>query len=627
MRALGLAQTARSARRALAAEPAQRRQHAAAVEGADHPVLGPGARRALQRRLPPGVRRQAPARARPAGARGVERDLGQRAAGRCSTAWSRTGEAFWAKDLPVRPRAPRLPRGDLLRRLLRPGARRVGRGRRRVLHRQRDHRPRGGRAPARRCCATSAARNARRAHGRATRCALGAWRRSPRKPQDMPLRRCALSRTTELPDGALAGDRAARSDAGDRRRSRPAPGGRRGRARRDRRRRCRRRGRHAGRRASTRTRPFDERLPRLSSSLVAGQLATAIANARAYEDERQRAEALAELDRAKTAFFTNVSHEFRTPLTLMLGPLEDAARAAPSVAPRRPRAARRWCSATACACSSWSTRCSTSRASRPAARRRAYEPTDLAALTADLASNFRSACERAGLRLDVDCPPLPRAGLRRPRDVGEDRPQPALERLQVHLRGRDRACALRDAGRARRARRCSDTGIGIPAEELPRMFERFHRVEDARGRTHEGSGIGLALVQELVKLHGGTIDVRERRWARARTLHGRDPAGQRAPAAPSASGRARDAGADARRAPTPSSTRRCAGCRGDASRAPAPAAARGRARILLADDNADMRDYVRRLLGRALRRRGGRRRRRPRSRRRARGRPTSSSPT
>src|SRR5579864_8359776 len=60
-------------------------------------------------------------------------------------------------------------------------------------------------------------------------------------------------------------------------------------------------------------------------------------------------------------------------------------------------------------------------------------------------------------------------------------------------------------GRARLTVR--DTGVGVPFEELPHMFDRFHRIEHNRGRTHEGTGIGLALVQELVRFHQGTIDV------------------------------------------------------------------------------------------------------------------------
>ena len=133
-----------------------------------------------------------------------------------------------------------------------------------------------------------------------------------------------------------------------------------------------------------------------------------------------------------------------------------------------------------------------------------YQPTDLAAFTADLASNFRSACERAGLRLERRLPAAARAGVswtgrcgRRSSSTSFPTPSSSPSRARSPSR-----CG-RSAARAELQVR--DTGTGIPAEEMPRLFERFHRVENARGRTHEGSGIGLALVQELVKLHGGSI--------------------------------------------------------------------------------------------------------------------------
>ena len=237
--------------------------------------------------------------------------------------------------------------------------------------------------------------------------------------------------------------------------------------------------------------------------LLAGHIATAIANARAYEEERRRSEALAELDRAKTAFFSNVSHEFRTPLTLMLGPVDDMlARSAESVLPHDREALE-------------VVRRNGLRLQRlvnslldfsriEAGRvRAAYEPTDLAAFTADLASNFRSACEKAGLELTVDCPPLAEP-------VFVDRPM--WEKIVLNLLSNafkftfagEITVSLRQVGRSVEFR-VRDTGTGISPEEMPQLFERFHRVENARGRTHEGSGIGLALVQELVKLHAGTI--------------------------------------------------------------------------------------------------------------------------
>jgi signal transduction histidine kinase len=151
-------------------------------------------------------------------------------------------------------------------------------------------------------------------------------------------------------------------------------------------------------------RPFDEQYAAFLD-LVAAQLASTIGNAHAYEEEKRRAEALAEIDRAKTAFFSNVSHEFRTPLTLMLGPLEDSL--ADEANPMTPRQRERL----------ELMRRNGLRLQRlvntlldfsriEAGRAQAsYAPTDLARFTAELASNFASACEKVGLKLRVSCPP------------------------------------------------------------------------------------------------------------------------------------------------------------------------------------------------------------------------------
>lgn len=252
------------------------------------------------------------------------------------------------------------------------------------------------------------------------------------------------------------------------------------------------------------TRKLDENY-RTFYELVAGHVATAIANAQAYEEERKRAEALAELDRAKTKFFSNVSHEFRTPLTLMLSPLEEVlAKGEPDVLPEGRHLVEVAYRNGTRLLKLVNTLLDFSRIE--AGRVKAsYRLTDLAALTTELVSVFRSATDRAGLQLSVQCE-SPKQPTYVDRDMWEKIVLNLLSNafkftfegaITVHLQDRSDAVELS----------VQDTGVGIPEEELPRVFERFHRVEGARGRSFEGSGIGLALVQELVKLHGGTISV------------------------------------------------------------------------------------------------------------------------
>ncbi|XTZ13701.1 SpoIIE family protein phosphatase [Micromonospora echinospora] len=253
--------------------------------------------------------------------------------------------------------------------------------------------------------------------------------------------------------------------------------------------------------ALNRYRPFDDGY-RGFVELTAGHVAAGIASARSYRAQQQRAEELAELDRAKTAFFSNISHEFRTPLTLIMGPLEELrnrlgdtdqrVREELQVVHRNGLRLGKLVNALL--------DFSRIEAGRMQAR---YEPVDLAAATTDLASLFRSAIERAGLAFEVDCPPLPEP-VYVDRGMWEKIVLNLLSNaLKFTFDGVIRVTLRPEDGQA--VVTVTDTGIGVPAEEMPRLFERFHRIENARSRSNEGSGIGLALVKELVGLHGGGI--------------------------------------------------------------------------------------------------------------------------
>jgi len=336
--------------------------------------------------------------------------------------------------------------------------------------------------------------------------------------------------------------------------------------------------------------------------LAAGQIAASIANAEAYESEKKRAEELTDLDRAKTAFFSNVSHELRTPLTLILGPIEDALL---SQVPPSPE--------------------SLEMLHRNALRllklvnglldfvrievgrmRATYQPTDLSLLTTQLASVFRSAVERAGLKLIVKCPPLPEP-VYVDREMWEKIVLNLLSNaLKATFDGEIQVSVSTDETGAQLSVR--DTGTGVPKDELPHLFERFRRIEGARRRSHEGSGIGLALVHELVEMHGGSISVDSKLdegttflvrlpFGHEHLTHGQIARDASSPLVVQGSAVAyvQEAlgwmpGHEQLRSQIAGSVP------GDQDDESQPATSAGKPHVLLVDDNADMREYVRSLL-------------------------------
>ncbi|OBA59917.1 histidine kinase [Mycobacterium sp. 1100029.7] len=238
--------------------------------------------------------------------------------------------------------------------------------------------------------------------------------------------------------------------------------------------------------------------------LVAGYIAAGVASARSYEAQQQRAEELADLDRAKTTFFSNISHEFRTPLSLILGPVDELRSPTSGIDETSRRELELVHRNGLRLAKLVNTLLDFSRIEAGRIRAR-FEPVDLATVTADLASVFRSAIDRAGLAFIVDCPPLDEP-VYLDREMWEKVILNLLSNaLKFTFEGSITVRVSRDDTHA--IVTVTDTGIGVPGSEIPRLFERFHRIENARARSTEGSGIGLALVKELVGLHGGSIAV------------------------------------------------------------------------------------------------------------------------
>ncbi|KAI8591459.1 hypothetical protein BDZ88DRAFT_410612 [Geranomyces variabilis] len=229
------------------------------------------------------------------------------------------------------------------------------------------------------------------------------------------------------------------------------------------------------------------------------QLANGILQARAIEIETQRAEELKALDTAKTAFFANVSHEFRTPLTLILGPLTDllagnkldaSTRSQLQVMNRATLRLLKLVNTVLDFAGLESGRTSAQ-----------YVESNLAGLTVDAASMFRAAIEKGGLKFTVDV------------DQNADNmwvDQDMWDKIVCNLISNAYKFTLQGEIVVTLRRQESvallsvrDTGCGIAQDAVPKLFQRFYRVAGSKGRSHEGSGIGLALAMELVQLHGG----------------------------------------------------------------------------------------------------------------------------
>jgi signal transduction histidine kinase/CheY-like chemotaxis protein len=299
-------------------------------------------------------------------------------------------------------------------------------------------------------------------------------------------------------------------------------------------------------------------------------------------EAQQRTEALEKLNALKTDFFDNVSHEFRTPLALMLGPVEaalerisdEAARLELETALRNGVRLQKLIDTLL-------------DFSRIESGRLApdFEAVDLAALTADLASAFRSSIERAGLHFEVVCEPSPGPVLVDPSMWEKIVFNLLSNAFKFTLAGGIRLSLSSAANRI--VLEVADTGSGIPAEELPNLFRRFHRVPGTPARTHEGSGIGLALVTELVELHGGSIEVESEPGAGS-TFRVLLPA--REPEKRSTAGRPAPKAFEPFRLEVESWLN-------PSLPVPSPDGRGSGKRILIVDDNADLRAYLVRVLG------------------------------
>ncbi|NET08577.1 MAG: response regulator [Symploca sp. SIO2B6] len=234
---------------------------------------------------------------------------------------------------------------------------------------------------------------------------------------------------------------------------------------------------------------------------VAVQAAIAVQQSDLYQTTRQMAEQLLELDQQKTKFFQNISHEFRTPLTLNIGPLETCVEQEQGLSYDQSVIALR----------------NSRRLLRlvnqlldlhrlDAGRMQpTFAPCSLKEFVYQVVEVFQEYCEKKGISLLtrlMESPPL-YLDVEKFDKVLYNLLSNAMKftssggSIQVTLESEGDRCILK----------VQDTGIGIREDQIGSLFDRFQQADGSTNRNYEGSGLGLALVKELVELHGGQVEV------------------------------------------------------------------------------------------------------------------------
>ncbi|ORX90315.1 hypothetical protein K493DRAFT_356942 [Basidiobolus meristosporus CBS 931.73] len=260
-------------------------------------------------------------------------------------------------------------------------------------------------------------------------------------------------------------------------------------------------------------RPLDDNYQDFFSHLAA-YVTAAIKSGITCEEENNQIQKLAELNRSKTAFFQNVSHELRTPLTLILSPMEQILRE--QTLPHKThqsllmiqRNSRRLLKLV-----NTLLEFSKIEAGKSTA---VFQKTQVSLFTRELLASFESTAETLGIKFVIEIPKIfPQHPIYLDQDMWEKilfnlvsnafkftKNGTVMVRLRLGVLGtvdRQPVEAIHLS--------VADTGIGISQEDMKHLFDRFYCTRSVEARSYEGTGIGLALVKELVQFHSGIIDV------------------------------------------------------------------------------------------------------------------------